>query len=86
MVGLVGCLRLMVVIFDISTVSNTVKLCIKGVHFVTIMKIVSPLAVVEMLEWSWLQFVPLKVQEHGWNTRSVMVPRVEVSDQVTSSC
>ena len=85
MVGLVGCLRLMVVIFDVTTVSNTVKLCIKGVHLVTIMKIVSPLAVVEMLEWSGFHVVPLKVHEHGWDTCSVVVPRVKVCDQMASS-
>ena len=85
MICLVGCLGLVVVILDVATVPFSIKLCIKGVHFVTVMEIVSPLAVVEMLERSWLHFVPLKVQEHGWNTRSVMVPRVEVSDQVTSS-
>ena len=65
MVCLVGCLRLVVVIFDIATVSLAVKLRIKGVHFITIMQIVSPLAVVEVLERPRLHFVTLKVHKHG---------------------
>ena len=85
MVRLVCCLRLMVVIFDVATVSLAVKLCIKGVHFVTVMQIVSPLAVVEVLEWSRFHFVSLEVQKHGWSAGSVMVPRVEPCDQIASS-
>ena len=65
MVCLVGCLRLVVVIFDVATVSLAVKLCIKGVHFITIMQVVSPLAVVEVLERPGLHFVTLKVHKHG---------------------
>ena len=85
MVGLVSCMRLVVVVFDVATVSFTVQLCIKGVHFVTIMQIVSPLTVVEALEWSRFHLVSLEVQKHGWNAGSVVVPRVEPCDQMASS-
>ena len=85
MVCLVVCLGLVVIIFDVTTVPWTMKLCIEGVHFVTVMQVVSPLAVVEMLEWSGFHFVPLKVHEHGWETCSVVVPRVKVCDQMASS-
>ena len=78
MICLVGCLGLVVVILDVATVPFAMKLCIEGMHFVTVVQIVSPLAVVEMLDRSRLQFVTLKVHKHGWNARSVVVPRVEV--------
>ena len=54
MVCLVGYLGLVVVILDVATVPFAMKLCIEGVHLVTVMEIVSPFAVVKMLERSWL--------------------------------
>ena len=85
MVCLVGYLGLVVVILDVATVPFAMKLCIEGMHFVTVVQIVSPLAVVEMLDRSGLHFVTLKVHKHGWSSGSVVVPRIEVRGQMTSS-
>ena len=84
-VRLVCCPRLVAVVHNVATVSAAIDLCVQLVDFVTITQIVSPLVVVEVLGWARIPFVPLKVHERCRSPCSVVVPRVNSCDEVTSS-